>query len=475
MRKLTPLAVATLLVLAPPRTLGAQAERPPVRSTRFDEAWPTRDSTWDHWSDRLKHIALSPNGQAWVTFAGSARAREESVRNLGFSDAPAMRDAFGLLRVQGSADLHVESRRGPFARAFAELRDASAYGRTLPGGLRPTDADRHDWENAFVEFGSARRGSTSAALRWGRQDVILGRERLVGLADWNNSRRAFEGARVQGRAGGLAFDLLDAHVVTVRSREPNRPDPAARLRYLAAGSAADAVRPAILQPSTWQVYAIRFDATVAAHRRATYGTRMEWKRAPGGPAGLRTTLEFEGAVQRGTLAARDIAAWFAATEVRFGFTRIRTSPTLILGFDRASGERRDSAATTRAFTALYATGHQYEGIADAFGRANLSERRVGLVSDIAKSAQLSWVLRGFARVERTDGLYSKANARVIAPGASPAMSVGHEQDLTLVWRVGRHLRVDGGVAWVSPGAYLRETIPTARQQRFAFAATSITF
>ena len=445
--------------------------RPEFRPVRYEEDWKRNPGVRASWDDALKHIALLPDDMAWLTVGGAFRWREESVRDYQFVSAAGMQDDFAVSRTTLHGDLHVVSNAGPYARAFAEFRDAQGYNRSLPGGVRITDADRHDWQNAFVEGGWGPTG-----LRWGRQDVNIGRERLVGIADWINARRAFEGVRAFTTIGPVAIDLMDAHVVAVRIDLPNRPDSTTRFRYLTVGSPAEAAPRRTFMPALWQLYVLQLDALIGPrHERSTYGTRLMWKAPVPELAGAVASFEFEGAGQRGWQGAKSINAWFVATDAQLAFRQIRFAPAISAGYDVASGTKDPAGTVNGTFTALYASAHSHGGMADVFGRGNLAERRVGVSAEPRSWLQLGLVTRRFSRVELADGMYSKANTLFRAASGSTARELGAETDFSATVKVGRFIRLQGGIAEVDPGAFLLETPGGAHVERFSFVGTTLAF
>ncbi|MBI3568557.1 MAG: alginate export family protein [Gemmatimonadetes bacterium] len=446
-------------------------KRPEFRPLRFDEQWPDLSGARQGWNDALKHIPLAPHDLAWVTFGGQLRWREESVRDFQFFAAPTMQNDFGVSRTLLSGDLHVGTATGPYLRGFAEMRDAQGYDRRLPGGVRSNEEDRHDWQNSFVEGGWGATG-----IRLGRQDVILGRERLVGISDWTNSRRSFDGLRVQSVLGPLAFDVLDAHVMAVRMDLPNRPDSTTRFRYIAVGAAQTATARRSFVPATWQLYVLQLDAVLGPrHERTTYGSTAQWKAPVFGASGAQASFEYEAAEQRGWQGDKVINAWFFATEAQVVFRRAPGAPTLIAGYDKASGDKDPNDTQAGTFTALYASAHSHGGIADVFGRGNLAELRGGVTADAASWLDLGLVTRSFSRVELADGVYNKQNTLFRAASGNTARDVGVETDFTATVKLGRNLRLLGGIAEVDPGRFMKQTPGGGGVQRFSFAGTTITF
>jgi hypothetical protein len=452
-----------------PAVLCAQSSstRPDFSPIRFEEKPATHAV-----DDIPKHITILAHDLAWLSLGASVRWREEFNHDYQFSADSANQGQFSVSRTLINGDLHIGRATSAYLRGFAEFRDAQGFNRNLPGGVRTTEEDRHDWQNAFVETG----WSSILAIRFGRQDVALGKERLVGISDWTNSRRSFQGLRVLTSVGGLAVDLLDARVMIVRSNLPNRPDSTTRFRYAAIGSAHDAAAARTLRPMAWQIYILQNDAVLGARNaRSTYGARAQWKAPIFGQSGAQLSYDFEGAVQRGRQDVRDVRAWFVANDVQLTFRKAPWAPTVIVGYDRASGDKDAADGHAETFTALYASAHSYGGIADVFGRGNLAEVRTGASVEPTAWLGVQLVSRAFSRVELGDGVYSKQNARFRAPSNSTARNVGTETDLAANVKIGRHLRVQGGLAEIDPGAFLRLTPGGAHAQHFAFVGSTLTY
>ena len=453
-----------------------RAADPAIQQSRFEERWTAPAAESSLWR-QLKHVPLAANDRAWLTFGGSVRLRGIETRGFQFSGADAMRDDYSEWRVLASADAWVGRVAGWHARAFAEWRDAQGFGRTLPGGVRVAEADRSDWQDIFAEVGHGRNG-----VRVGRQDIALGRERLVGISDWTNSRRSFEGARVIAGRGQYQLDGYDGRVMQVRTNAPDRADATTHLRF---GMLSYAARPARARatPSSspgrsewrvagWQAYVIDVESQSGATRRVTTGGRSWLERRA-----ERTdwTGEVETAVQHGSLGTRDLRAWFAVGEGSVTWRSRRWSPSLNAGIDIASGSNAaDSATRAGTFAPPYATAHGTNGIADVFGRGNLLERRIGVGARPSMRVQLALTARHFSRVRTDDGVYSKQNTLLRGVTGSDARWIADEVDLTAQWAPRSHLRLLGGGAWVGAGDFIRET-GAASPVRWAFASVSVLF
>ncbi|HYD52096.1 MAG TPA: alginate export family protein [Gemmatimonadaceae bacterium] len=436
--------------------------RPAFQSLRYEERWPAGSP-----GDRLKHLELTPDGRLFLTVGGQLRARGERVTHYLAETGSDRSDAYGGTRLLVSADLWWTTR----FRGFVEARDAVGHDRELPGGRRTSDHDRWDYQNAFVEGRATIAGATVGA-RVGRQELQLGRERLLGPSDWGNARRTFDGARATLSRGALAVDLFSTRPVLVRSSAGNRADSLTRFHGLLLSGKARA-------SGRWQGYLLlleqdstRFAGRSGSHRRTTAGLRAEG----GLPAvgGLAFAWEGEGALQRGTLAEAPVRAWFWTGELTARAPRVAWRPSLAAGVDVASGDTDPTDRRAGTFHQLFPSAHTHGGYADVIGRQNARELRLVATAGPVAPLALRAAVHRFDRQATTDAAYAKSGA-ALRSGASGARHLGTETDLTATWQMGRHLRLLAGYAHYAPGRYLHETTGGAHPIDWGFVGTTLTF
>ncbi len=453
---------------APPvsRASGAPV-KPDYRVLRFEEQWTAATRT-SAWGDAIKAIPLMPDGAVTLTLGGQVRWREELVRSFALRD---LNDDHAQSRVQLVADLRAGRREGLHARAFVEARDAQSYGRTLPGGARPADADRHDVQNLFGEVAHG-----TSFLRVGRQEIAINRERIFGVPDWANTRRGSQGTRLQINRGPLSLELMDARPVLVRQQLANRADSSSRFRVVSLGSAADAAAIAPGFPAVWQGFWIEqvIRAPSITTRRITSGGRTVWQTG-NAVESQRYSLELEGAVQRGNAGANQLRAWFWVAESTVQWRRLKGAPSLALGWEEASGEQPGTAGVQETFVTLYPAAHAHGGFADVIGRPNVRELHVIGTWAPVRTVSLRAAAYRFSRRSLDDGAYTKLNTLLRAADGSRERHVADEVDLTGTWRVNRHVVLIAGGAVVRPGAFLTQTTGGAQTERWGFAGTTFTF
>jgi hypothetical protein len=452
---------------ASPPALAAHQSRPPFQVLRFNEKWGALgDSIRPLPFDQLKFIALGQSGLAFLSVGGQARERVEGTRGYLLGGAGTREDVFVLSRVMLHADFHL----GDHLRFFAEGKHATAYGRELPGARRPLDYDEFDVQNLFAEV-AVRSPVGKLNTRVGRQELMLGRQRLVSPLDWANSRRTFDGARVELTSRAVVVEAFYTEPVAVRSIQPNRRDRSTAFYGFAAGNSTG-------RPFTLQAYALAlrqtegsFAGLAGAHRRFTVGSRVA-----AGSADRAVRADLEGGIQFGELADQSVRAWFVASDIAHRFTTVRTQPTLTLGFDWASGDSDRADTKSGTFHQLFPLAHAYAGYADVLGRQNLAEGRLVLESQIRPGWRGRLSAHRFARASTTDAVYGAGGSVFDAvPVGRDQRHIGDEIDATTSFDLNRQMRVELGFARFAPGALLLARPDGAEPMVWVYTAATFTF
>lgn len=390
----------------------------------------------------IKHVAVAGGGRVWVGFGGQARVRYEQWDGFNFAAKPDSADGgVGLLRLRLSADLHV----GGSVRVFAEGKSAVVPDRPLAGGRRTNDMDQLDVQQLWVGVTLPAVAGTAPSVRLGRQDVGLGRERLIGEGDWANTRRTFEGFTVRASRGDWALTGLLVQPVTVKKVRLNRRDTTATVygAYLSNPRVTPTLSLDLYwlglnrKSVTFNCWSLPNACTRGVEQRQTVGARLAG-RLPGAPV----DIELEAAQQFGTVGANDIRAWMGTAVLGWTIPRLPLSPRIYAQVDYASGDRRQGG-DTGTFFQLYPSAHGFLGYADVLGRANIVDV-VGGASARFATGTLSVDAHRFLRASLADGMYGTAGQVVRQPSAGLARHLGDEIDVlfryphstTVVWLAG---------------------------------------
>lgn len=452
------LLLGPALSLAP--CLARAGERPAFEDLRFDEDWsalaePDALASRDPF-DPVKWMALGE--RAALSLGGQARLRFEAWDGFAFG-APADDDeALLLTRLRAHADL----RLGQRFRVFVEAKAAFTSEPRAFGGARATDSDTLDLQNGFLEWEQPLAGDATLRLRAGRQELRLGKQRLVSPLDWANARRSFDGAALSLRQGGSEIALFAAAPVRVRPYARN--DHVTDLGFFGV----HARREWSAARADAYYYGLAREGALGEERRHTLGARAS---AP--IAGTRFDLEGEAAYQFGRAGRADVSAGMLAAQLGYWVQEWRVSPRFFVGFDWASGDAR-AGGDVATFDQLFPLGHAYLGIADLVGRQNVvaASAGVSLRPLAALSAELA--VHHFRRAGRGEGLFGAGGALLRAGDPGAPRSVGEEIDFSFAYRFDAHLQLGGGFAHFFAGDFLAASGP-ARDVDFAYAFAQFTF
>jgi hypothetical protein len=440
--RLRPWATASLPELyaeaeaPPPRAENAQAPQAPPQTPPQAQQRPPL-------VNRLNE-ALPP----WLRVRAELRGRMEGFEGAGFiSDRD---DEYYLNRFRFNATVQPSA-----AFSFtAQVQDARVLNKRV-GPTGPPFRDEIDLRLAYAEVGS---GKARVAARVGRQELVFGDQRLVGHANWLNTARSFDGARVTFRSKPFHLDAFASSVVTIEDTSPNESDFDSSQFYGAYGATTTLVPTAVVEP--YVLYRVGRDlpselGSIGDLRAATIGVR--WVGAL--PAGLDYNTEM--AFQAGSLASDDVRAWAGHWQVRETLSAPR-GLRAIGEYNFASGDSSPTDGTRETFDQLYPTGHDKYGLADQVGWKNIHHLRAGGEVLARKGLVVSSSYHTWWLADRHDALYNAAGTVVarIASGAS-SRHVGHEIDAQAAFTLSPHLQVAGGYAHIVPGAFLREATPGA--------------
>jgi hypothetical protein len=361
------------------------------------------------------------------------------------------------------------------------------------GGPRPVDADEADIQQLFADARFGLGGKDSVTLRFGRQDLLYGAQRLISPLDWVNTRRTFEGGKGSLVLGNQTIDLFWVRPVDINKEQLNDGDGQTSF----AGVYDSISLPEFLKGggTKLDIYGLalnRTNARFAANAAATTAARDEDRYT----AGVRLAsnpkpfdFDVEADYQFGSFGAQDISAWSIALEGGYTLANCPTTPRLYVGFDAASGNDNGDKGTFGTFNQLFPLGHAYFGYIDVIGRQNIIDLHPGVEitpiqnARFAKKVTLRTDYHLFWRENENDAVYtvsagagsSPASAGVLrAASGSTEKYIGSELDLLLNWQVDRHLLLYGGYSHFFAGDFIQETGPS-RDIDFAYMAVVFTF
>jgi hypothetical protein len=420
--------------------------------------------------DPIKYIPLTKDGNSYLTFGGQVRDRYEYFENSLFGSGPQDHDGYNLLRLRLNADLHL----GPYVRVFAEGISATEQDRS--GGPRSSDLNQQDLHQGFFELTLPVGAESSVSFRGGRQVIVFGAERLIGVSDFTNVRRTFDAARATLSTAGNALDIFYARPVRVLpySLDDDTPDTFLTGMY-----------------DTWQIpgfwhsakpkletyvlyvdrQSITFNQTTDRETRYTFGARFTANPKP-------FDLDLEPDYQLGRFNGQTTHSFSVAAVGGYTFEHATFSPRAFVGFDIASGGKSDHPGD--AFDQLFPSGHDKFGMIDAIGRQNIIDVHPGLTLTLlekkpaAERVTLLAEYRQFWRESTQDAVYTSSGSILRTSGTSNARGIGGEIDLQVDWQINRYISAYCGYGHFFHGSFIAATGP-AKDINFLYSALTLTF
>jgi Alginate export len=424
------------------------ARRPPYQSLRYEEDWSAlRDSSLrtDMW-DPLKYVPLNKDGW-YLSLGGEGRLRYEALRNAAFGSGPQDANGYVLQRYLAHADLHF----GRHVRAFTEVQSGLEVGRT--GGPRPTDEDRLEFHQAFIELSTAR-PQLLFTLRVGRQEVAFGSGRLISASEGRNVRRTFDAVRPIVRLGSWTWNAVVAKLVVV---EPGIFDDGEEPGQTFGGFGFIRTRRSRSDDGTAAYYLTlhrrdgQFDQGVAQEIRHTLGSRTwgHW---------ANVDYNYELIVQWGSFGDAPIRAGALATDTGYLFPSSRWPTRIGVRADLTTGDRTPDDPSLQTFNPLF-PGTAYSGRVGLVGPANSIDVtpsvRLALTRRLTMTIDHTW----FWRYSAQDGLYGIGVNVVRSGGETHARSVGRQLSVQADVRSDEHLMFTITITAFAAGRFLQETPP----------------
>jgi hypothetical protein len=383
---------------------------------------------------------------SWLRVRGEFRERVEGFENAGFVSG--RDDTFFLSRFRFTA-----TATSKVVAATVQVQDARVGDKSVGPTGAPFKAS-FDLRQAVVDVGNA---TAPVVARLGRQEIAFGDQRLVGSANWLNTGRSFDAARLTIRSKPAQIDLFAASVVRILDDEFDKSGNGNRFAGAYVTSAA------ILPQGTAEPYVFwRRDVNQRAEagvldtlQQWTTGARLVGKL----PARLDYNVEMD--LQRGSLGPDSVRAWAGHWYIRETVSG-RWTPHVSAEYNYASGDADPADGIRGTFDQLYPTAHDKYGLADLVGWRNIHDARVGFDITPIKATLITVNYHSYWVAQARDALYAASGtplARV--PGGAASRRVGQEIDAQVARPLTPYLAVAAGYSHLIPGPFLKEATPGA--------------
>jgi hypothetical protein len=438
----------------------ALAQARVYQSNLADEDWSfLKDaSKRQDWWDPAKYVPFGRDDW-FMTLSGEIRYRPEGFRIKASDIAAATRDQYLLQRYLFGADFHF----GNQVRMYAEIQSGIINGRI--GASRPTDENRVDLHQGFVEWKSSGDAAPGFAVSAGRQELTIGNSRLISAAPGLNVKRSFDGVRAAAAIRLWRFETAAAELTDLKSGAfDDVPEHQIRAWGLSARRAGPGWKRA------WTIYylgLVNKDFQLAQGRgkdtRHTIGLNYR---------GSHGVLDFnyDGIVQAGTFQGSEARAWGISTETGFRLAAARWRPRFGLRANAASGDRDPADPTVQSFNPLF-PGASFAGPIGLFGPTNMIDA-TPFVSVIPRRGLVVGFERPwYWRQSTGDGVYNTALRLLVPPTAGTGTFIGGSSGILAVWQTTTHFQLSGAIIRLVPGRFLDATFVKGGAGLYSVTAT----
>jgi len=371
----------------------------------------------------------------WATIDFQLRGRLEDQTSDDYISGNGQ--TYLLTRVYGG----LEVRPTKWLTGYIQFIDTHALGLPLKY-VTANERDAFDDRQAYLEF-----HMEQVKVFAGRFELKYGGERLVGISDWTNNSRTWDG--FLGRWGDKnRIDVFSTSVVAVHPTSLDKHG-AGLTFHGAVGTIGTWVPHAVIQPFVFVEALPRVEGATGVFGTQTTVT-------PGAEAaGDFHGFDFDalGALQRGSYANESIEAAAGYVKAGYGAGKIAWQPRLRAEYDYASGNPHGDPQRMGTFNQQYPSNHNAFGLVDLFGFQNIKQDRLSL--QLTPHKDLLVLIQGGSLHLTTihDGVYSSAGASLIAAptGGFKSDGIGSEFDASAKYIYRKSFVTNIGVGHFFPG------------------------
>jgi len=379
----------------------------------------------------------------WLTLAFELRGRTEGQTSFNYTQDG--NRVYELTRTWGS----VELRPTKFMTGYLQFMDTHALG--LPTHIIASNMrDVFDLRQGYVDlYGSA--GDVPIHIFAGRQQLKFGSERIVGISDWTNNSRTWDGFDI--RIGGKNHvDLFTTSVVTISPTSLDKHGSGLTF-HGAYGSIPSWVPKVHVSPYVLVHTArgvVSQQGKIGDSIRTTFGAEIE------GSFPHNFCYEWNGSLQRGSYSNNAVHAGQIFLKLNYTAVHLPWEPRLGGEFDYATGNAHRNPFRVSTYDQQYPSNHNAFGLVDLFGYQNIRQERINL--DLGPTKNLTLLVQGefLNLAQARDNVYSGSAGTVIkAPAtgfATTSLGAGFDASAKYVYR--EYLVANIGVGHLFPGEVL---------------------
>jgi len=373
---------------------------------------------------------------SWISFDMELRGRTEEQTSLGYVSGKDR--LYELTRAWGGMTV-VPAK---WMTLYAQFMDLHALG--LP--LRDTAAnmrDTFDLRQGYLDF-----HYKPVQFIVGRQELRIGDERVVGISDWTNNSRTWDGFYM--RIGNVnQLNIFSTSVVAVHPTSLDTHGAGLTFHGVHAKLATyvphTTIEPFVLVYALPRV--ISQQGLAGSQTEVTFGSYYQTKL----PFGFDSSGTAD--LQRGSYSNDSIHAGAAIVRGGYGTKRLPWQPHLEVEYDYATGNPHTDPDRIGTYGQQYPSNHNAFGLVDLFGFQNIKQDRLNL--QLTPRSNLLVLFQGGSLHVATihDGVYSGAGASLIAAptGGFKSDDIGSEFDASAKYIFRKSFVTNIGVGHFFPG------------------------
>ena len=351
---------------------------------------------------------------------------------------------YELTRIHGAMTL----RPTDWLTGYIQFHDTHALGlpvRDVAANMR----DTFDLRQGYLNFHYGSKVQFFA----GRQELNFGDERIVGISDWTNNSRTWDGFDL--RVGDKdRVDIFSTSVVTVYPTSLDKHGAGLTFHGVEGNIKSllpnTSLQPFVLVRALPRV--ISQQGKAGTQTEVTFGSAWDAKL----PLGFDTSGT--GALQRGSYSNNSIHAGAAILRGGYEAAKLPWKPHIEAEYDYATGNPHTNPQRIGTFDQQYPSNHNAFGLVDLFGRQNIKQDRLSLT--LAPASNLSVLIQGgslhVASVK--DGVYTGSGSRLFAAPAGGFQhdGIGTEFDASAkyIFKFDKALVLNVGMGHFFPGSVM---------------------
>ena len=377
---------------------------------------------------------------SWMKFDMELRGRTEAQTSLGYVSGKDR--TYELTRVRGGITLTPCH----WLTAYAQFHDTHALGlpvRDVASNMR----DTFDLRQGFLDF----HYESKIQFFAGRQELKFGDERTVGISDWTNNSRTWDGFDLRLGANNRV-DIFSTSVVKVYPTSLDTHGAGLTFHGVEGNIASfvpnTSIQPFVLVRTSPRV--LSQQGNPGQETEVTFGSYWSGEL----PHGF--DISGTGDLQRGSYSDNSIHAGAAIVRVGYAAARVPGKPRIEGEYDYATGNPHRNPFRVGTYDQQYPSNHNAFGLVDLFGFENIKQDRLNLSLAPANNFFLLFQGGSLHVASTRDGVYSGDGSLLFAApdGGFKRDGVGSEFDASAKYILRKSFVINAGVGHFFPGSVM---------------------